>query len=41
MSKTFKHDKFTDKAQQKKAQANKIKTERRIKDSLKYCTGGE
>lgn len=40
MSKTFKHDKFTDKAN-KKAQANKIKTERRIKDSLKYCAGDE
>lgn len=40
MSKTYKHDKFADKAN-KKAQANKIKTERRMKDSLKYCTGGE
>ena len=36
MSKTYKFDKFTDKAQQKKVQANKIKTERRIKDSFKY-----
>lgn len=37
MSKTFKHDKFADKAQQKKAQANCRKIERRMKDSLKYC----
>lgn len=41
MAKTYKFDKFADKAQQKKAQANKIKTERRMKDSMKYCVGAE
>lgn len=40
MAKTYKFDKFADKAN-KKAQATKIKTERRIKDSLKYYEGGE